>query len=119
MGYSQGYISKIYNAETKYIPTLEHITEEQRIRKYVVDRILECKVITTNERMFNDNDIAYIKLLDFCLVDRDKIRATYYNISQYRISKAFRDKKITFAAFDPYSIGLTQDEYNLFLDSIK
>lgn len=118
MGYSQSYISKICAKESKYVPSIEHITEEQKVRKYVVDRILECKPITRNEAMFNDADIAYIKLMDWCLVDREKIKAVYYNISPYKVSRAFRDNKVTFVQFDPKLIGLTEEEFSIFLEKV-
>lgn len=116
MGYSQSYISKIYNSKDKYVPSIEHITEEQRIRKYVVDKILECRPINRNEAMFNETDVAYIKLMDMCLVDRDKIRAVYYNISPDRIARAYKNKKVTIMQFQPEFIGLTEEEYSIFLE---
>ena len=119
LGYSQSYISKLYAKDmSKYVPSIDHITEEQRIRKYVVDKILECKPITRNEAMFNEADIAYIKLMDFCLVDREKIKAVYYNISPYKIARAFRDNKVTFMQFQPQLIGITEEEYSICLEQV-
>lgn len=118
LGYSQSYISKICAKESKYVPSIDYITEEQRVRKYVIDRILECNPITRNESMFGEVDIAYIKLLDYCLVDREKVRAIYYNISPYKVARAFRDTKVTITQFQPQLIGLTEEEYSIFLESV-
>lgn len=118
MGYSQSYISKICAKEGKYVPSIEHINEEQKIRKYVVDKILECKPITRNEAMFNETDIAYIKLMDFCLVDREQIKAVYYNISPYKIARAFRDNRVTIMQFQPQLLGITEEEYSIFLEKV-
>lgn len=118
LGYSQSYISKKCAEENKYVPSIDHITDEQRIRKYVVDKILECKPINRNDAMFNDLDIAYIKLMDFCLVDRDKIRAVYYNVAPERIAKAYRNKKVTIMQFQPEFIGITEEEYSIFLENV-
>lgn len=118
LGYSQSYISKICAKDSKYVPTIDHITDEQRVRKYVVDRILECRAITLNDSMFNDDDIAYIKLLDYCLVDREKIRAIYYNVSPYKVSRAFRNSKISLTQFQPQLIGITEEEFTIFLENV-
>lgn len=100
------------------MPTIDHITEDQKIRKYVVDRILECRAITVNDSMFSDVDVAYIKLLDYCLVDREKIRAVYYNVSPYKVSRAFRNSKISLIQFQPQLIGITEEEFTIFLENV-
>ena len=115
MGYSQSYISKTINNVTKpFIPSIDYINEDQLTRKYVVDTILELKHLPTVQ--FGDQDRAYIKLLDYLLVDREKIRKLYYNVSQYKISQAYRSKKISLSDFDPTLIGLTTQEYAKFLE---
>ncbi len=118
LGYSQSYISKICAKESKYVPSIDHINQEQYVRKYVVDKILECKPINRNDAMFNEMDIAYIKLMDYCLVDREKIRAVYYNISPYKIAKAFRNNKVSIADFMPELIGVSEADFKIFLDQI-
>ena len=42
-GYSQSVVSKGIHSERPYIPTINNINEEQAIRKYVIDRFLECR----------------------------------------------------------------------------
>lgn len=117
MGYSQSYISKMCTRQDKYVPSIAHMTEEQKIRKYVIDTIKECKPLIKDEQ-FDEIDIAYIKLLDYCLVDREQIQALYYNITPFRITNAFRNKKVGLTAFEPQLIGLTEEEYNIFLENI-
>ncbi len=115
MGYSQSYISKaINNINKPYIPSIDYINDDQMMRKYVIDTILQLKPIPTMQ--FDDQDRAYIKLLDYLLVDREQIRKLYYNVSQYKISQAYRSKKISLSDFDPTLIGLTNEEYAKFLE---
>ena len=43
----------------------------------------------------------------------------YFNISQYKMSQTLRSKKIDFVNFQPQLIGLTDDEYKVFLEKVK
>lgn len=115
-GYSQSVVSKGIHSERPYIPTMQHINEEQSIRKYVIDRILECRELPLAG--FTEQDKIYIKLLNFLLVDKEKINKLYYTISQYKINQTIRDKELSITAFNSYLIDLTEDEYNCFLDSV-
>lgn len=65
---------------------------------------------------FTDQDRAYIKLLEYCLVDKEKIRKLYYNISQYKVAQTLRSTKIKKEDFQPQLIGLTEEEYQCFLE---
>ena len=116
-GYNQSSISKYCHPKKDYVPSLQNINDEQLVCKYVVDRILECRELPTES--FTEQDKYYIKLLDYLLVDKEKIRKMYFNISQYKISQTLRSKKIDFRNFQPQLIGLTDDEYNIFLDKVK
>ena len=42
-GYNQSSISKYVNSTRPLIPSIDFISEEQKVRKYVVDRILELR----------------------------------------------------------------------------
>ena len=86
------------------------------LRKYVVDTFLECKDLPTEG--FSEQDQIYIQILDYLLVDKEKIRKMYFNISQYKISKAFRRKDLDFRNFMPQLVGLTDEEYSKFLEKI-
>lgn len=113
-GYKQPTISKIVNSPRPFIPSIDNINDEQVTRKYVVDRILELRPLPTQG--FTDQDRAYIKLLEYCLVDKEKIRKLYYNISQYKVAQTLRSTKIKKEDFQPQLIGLTEEEYQCFLD---
>jgi hypothetical protein len=113
-GYAQSTISKNVNSSRPYIPSMDTINKEQAIRKEVVDKILECKEISTVE--FCDQDRAYIKLLDYLLVDREKIRKLYYNISQYKISQVLHSNKYKKEDFNPAFLGISEEDFKLFLD---
>lgn len=96
-----------------YIPSIDTANKEQLTRKYVVDRILELRAIPTMG--FTDQDKCYIKLLLYCLVDKEVICKMYHTISKYKMAQVFRSDKYKKEDFDPTLIDLTQDEYNLFL----
>lgn len=113
-GYKQPSISKYCKTERPFIPSIDSINEEQSTRKYVIDRILELRSLPTIG--FTDQDRAYIKLLDYCLVDKEKIYKLYYNVSQYKIAQTFRSNKVTKENFQPQLIGLTDEEYQTFLE---
>lgn len=113
-GYKQPTISKIVNSHRPFIPSIDNINDEQATRKYVVDRILELRSLPTQG--FTDQDRAYIKLLEYCLVDKEKIRKLYYNISQYKVAQTLRSNKIKKEDFHPELIGLTNEEYQCFLE---
>lgn len=90
-GYAQSTISKNVNNVRPFMPSMDAINQDQMIRKKVVDRLLECRSIPTIE--FCDMDRHYIKLLDYMLVDREKIRKLYFNVPQYKIAQVFRSNK--------------------------
>lgn len=113
-GYSQSVVSKGIHSERPYIPTINNINEEQAIRKYVVDRFLECRELPVAG--FTEQDRVYIKILNYLLVDKEKISKLYYTISQYKINQAIRDKALSVVIFNPYLIDLTDEEFNCFLE---
>ena len=80
----------------------------------MIDRILELRQLPTIG--FTEQDRTYIKLLDYCLVDKEKIYKLYYNISQYKVAQTLRSNKIKKEDFHPELIGLTNEEYQCFLD---
>lgn len=119
MGYNQSFVSKNCNNPRNYIPTFETANDSQRKRKHIIDRILECKKLLKFENMFFDEqDKAYIKLLDFCLVDRDAIRQLYATVSQYRISQAYREKKDIIKKLDPAGLDISPEDWELLLKAI-
>ena len=119
MGYNQSFVSKNCSNPRNYIPTFDTANENQLRRKYVVDRILECKQLRKFENIhFNEQDKAYIKLLDYCLVDRDAIRKIYATTTQYKVSRAYREKKEIIKNFDPAGLDIAQADWELFLSAI-
>ena len=114
-GYKQPTISKIVNSQRPILPTIDSINDDQATRKYVIDRILELRPLPTQG--FTDQDRCYIKLLDYCLVDKEKIRQLYYNITQYKVAQTLRSNKFKKEDFQPQLIGLTDDEFQCFLET--
>lgn len=118
-GYNQSFVSKNCNNPRNYVPTLDTANDNQLRRKMVVDRILEHRVLRKFETTrFDDQDRAYIKLLDYCLVDRDYIRKLYATTTQYKISQAYRAKKEILKKFDPMGLDIEQEDWDLFLAEI-
>lgn len=118
-GYNQSYISKNCNSSKPYLPTIDTANEEQLRRKAVIDIILECKILRHFEQIgFCEQDKIYIKLLDYCLVDRDIIRKLYRTTSMYKISKALRLDKDKIKEFDPMGLNIEQEDWELLLEQI-
>ena len=119
-GYNQSIVSKHSNNPRPYVPTLETANEHQLKRKMIVDRILECKVLKKYDgKMFSEQDTIYMKLLEYCLVDKDKIRQLYRATTQYKISNAFRKDKDIIKKFDPLGIDVQPEDWALFLEQCK
>lgn len=119
-GYNQSVVSKHSNNPRPYVPTLETANDSQLRRKMVVDRILECRILKKYDgKMFSEQDTIYMKLLDYCLVDRDKIRRLYRTTTQYKISNSFRKKKEVISNFDPLGLDIQPEDWQLFLEQCK
>lgn len=119
-GYNQSIVSKHSNNPRPYVPTLETANENQLRRKMVVDRILECRVLKKYDgKMFSEQDTIYMKLLDFCLVDRDRIRQLYRATTQYKISNSFRKDKSIIKNFEPLGLDIQPEDWALFLEQCK
>ena len=119
MGYNQSFVSKNCNNPRNYIPTFETANDNQIRRKYVIDRILERRKLLKFESFhFDEQDKAYIKLLDYLLVDRDAIRKLYATSSQYKVSQAYREKTEIIKTFNPAGLDISQEDWELFLNAI-
>ena len=119
MGYNQSFVSKNCNNPRNYIPTFDTANNDQIRRKYVVDRILECKPLLKFESYhFDEQDKAYIKLLDTLLVDRNAIRKLYATTSQYKVSQAYREKAEIIKQFNPAGLEITDEDWQLLLQAI-
>jgi hypothetical protein len=119
-GYNQSIVSKHSKNPRPYVPTLDTANDNQLRRKMVVDRILECRVLKKCDgKMFSEQDTIYMKLLDFCLVDRDAIRKLYHMTSMYKIAFAVRKDKEIIKNFDPAGIDIEEEDWQLFLEQCK
>lgn len=118
-GYNQSFISKNCNNPRNYIPTFANANDGQIARKFVVDRLLECRVLRKFDSLqFNEQDRIYIKLLDFMLVDRDNIRKLYRTTSGYKVAQALRAPKEIIKNFDPDGLSIPHDAWQLVLEQI-
>lgn len=119
MGYNQSFVSKNCNNPRNYIPTFETANENQIRRKYVIDRVLECRKLLKFENIhFDEQDKAYIKLLDYLLVDRNAIRKIYATTSQYKVSQAYREKAEIIKTFNPAGLDIAPEDWQLLLQAI-
>lgn len=116
LGYPQPTVSKAIANKDKIMADFD-LDETQLMRKYVIDRFLELRPIPCGG--YSDNDKCYIKWLDYLLVDHEKIKKLYYNISQYRVNNALRTDKVDMLDFMPQLIGLEDAEYNVLADYIR
>lgn len=115
-GYRQSYISRAKDNE-RAIPTMETASEEILRRKQVLDTILAAHPLLHFE--FNNQDVAYIQLLCFCLVDKEIIYNMYPTSSRYKINVAMRQKDISYTDFDASELSIDDKDWQLFLESAK
>ena len=120
-GYNQPFVSKLLkkDAAGSCVPSINGATEEQLQRKYVVDKILAARVLRKyTGTMFDEQDKAYIKLLDYCLVDRTLIRKLYATTTQYKISSAYRKTTEIIKKFDPFGLDIEEEYWQTFLKEV-
>lgn len=112
-GLNQSYINKIINGklhkETE-IPADEIIdmTEEQKRRLNAANKILMCEEIATNDM---EQDIKYMHLLKFFMVDKEDIYNLYQHWSKTKISKLLLKKDVDILSFDCTLIGIDKADY--------
>ena len=83
-------------------------------RKLVLDTLLARKPLTWNS--FDNSDVAYIKLMCFCMVPKQDIFKMYGHISRYQVLNAMKDKKVFYNEFNPSLIGIEQEDYDIFTE---
>lgn len=93
-------------------PTIETASSDQLRRKEVLDRILECRPVTW--QTFDNSDIAFIKVMRFCMVPNEDIYKMYTHVTRYQVGNAFRNKEVDFYQVDPIHLGVSPDDYALF-----
>lgn len=119
-GYPQSTISKHSTNPRPYVPTLATANENQLRRKAVIDTILQAKVLKkVDGKMFSESDKQYVKLLDWCLVDRDKIRKLYHTTDMGILAYCWSQKKEFFYEFNPRLLDIEPEDWDLFMEQVQ
>ena len=117
---NQPYVSKIrhgrIHANTN--PTEEEkevFTVEQRKRLAIVDLILSAPELITSG--LTDQDLAYIHLLKFFMVEKETIYRLYFHMSKTSFNKIWTSKDVDITQFDSMLLGIpTRDYLDLIID---
>ena len=89
-------------------------------RKAVIDRILQITALKKQEGSnFTQNDRIYIRLLEYMLVERDRIKQLYYMIEPYKISSAYRAPTKIVYDFKPEMLEIPQEEWDLLIEQMQ
>jgi len=119
-GYNQSIVSKHIKNPRPYIPTLDTANDNQLRRKAVIDRILQITALKKQEGSnFTQNDRIYIRLLEYMLVERDRIKQLYYMIEPYKISSAYRAPTKIVYDFKPEMLEIPQEEWDLLIEQMQ
>lgn len=114
----QPYVSKIRNKKMHLDTVLEEdellaLTEEQEKRLNAVNRILSIPELTTSGT--TEQDLIYIQVLKFFMVDREDILNLYLHLSTNQVRNYWRKKGVDILKFDSELIGIP---YKVYLDCI-
>ena len=89
-------------------PTLKFLTEEQKQRLYVLDKLLTLRRQT---KKFVNYDYCYITILKFLQVPREIIYDFYSNCSIRRVANAYRERSPLLKQFDYTLLGINSEEW--------
>lgn len=93
-------------------PTLKFMTEEQKTRMYVLQKFLQLKPVSPK---WDSNEYYYVTILQFLRVPKDYLRTLYKSAPRAQLAQALRQKTPSFQKFNYAALGITLDEYRLFV----
>ena len=94
--------------------TLKFITPEEKIRLYVLDKILQLKPVSLK---WCSDDYYYITILKFLLVPRETIYLIYKSAPHIPVAQAHKEKSPIFQPFDYAKLNISLSEYKLFVQA--
>lgn len=110
---SQSLLSKIKNGRVhNSVSPSGQMTSEQENRKYALDKILSMPEFYSQNSY---DDIVYIHVLKFCMVDKRDVRKLYLHFSTGFFNRIWLKKDIDIRKFKSELIDLP---YDLYLDLI-
>lgn len=115
---NQPYVSKIRNKKIHVNTVIEinelfQIKEEQNNRINVLNRIISLPEIFTSGT--NDQDIIYMHVLKFFMVEKEDIYNLYFHLSKRQFRNYWLMKDVDILTFDTSLVGI---EKELYLDLI-
>ena len=123
-GYLTRYICIIMNCDYKQAlhmlkaphteSTLKFITTEEKVRLYVLNKILQLKPVS---QKWCSDDYYYITMLKFLLIPRETIYSIYKSAPRIPVAQAHKEKSPIFKPFDYTKLGITLNEYKLFVSA--
>lgn len=120
-GYTSKNVRKTAAMKNKiFIPFQPELTQEQLLRKMIVDKIQKCKPLRKADTLhFNRQDILYMKLLHVCGVPIENIRQLYYKVPQKYITFARQMAPFRLYEFDPFGIEIDEDDWKVFYTQLE
>lgn len=94
--------------------TFKFATTDEKKRLYVLNKFLQLKRMAPK---WCSDDYYYITILKFLLTPRDVIYDMYRGTPHRYYSNAYKEKSPFFAPFDYSLLGVTAEEYRLFVAS--
>jgi hypothetical protein len=107
-------VRKVLKKSNSIEHTLKFITYEQKQRLLVLDKLLQLKPVRPK---WSSDDYHYVSILKFLLVPRETIYELYKHAPMEQLAKAHRQLSPKFKLFDYTCIGITSEEWNLFVAS--
>lgn len=114
-GFNQSYINKIKNKKLHKkdkveLPNsiLELLDEKQTKRLEAANKILLCKEITSNDL---EEDIKYIQLLRFFLIEKENIYNLYIHWTKSKINRYMTKKGVEILNFDSTLLDIEREVY--------
>lgn len=111
---NQPYVSKIRNGKIHIYTTLENgelliLTEEQRKRLDTLNKLIALPELVN--RNTTDQDIMYIHLLKFLMVEKEDVYNLYFHLSKKQFNRYWVMKGIDIRYFDSAAIGIDLRDY--------
>jgi hypothetical protein len=111
---NQPYVSKIRNGKIHLDTNLNAgelliLTEEQRKRLDTLNSLIALPEIVNMNT--TDQDIMYIHLLKFLMVEKEDVYNLYFHLSKKQFNRYWVMKKVDIRYFDSNAIGIDQRDY--------